>query len=374
MSADLTTPAYVYDLDLVSENAREIAALLAQAGGSYFYPLKACSLMPVLEAVLPHVQGFEVSSLYEARLAAELCRSSLPIHCTSPGIRPDDLRELRRYCTLFSANSLTQLIRARDVFPKEKLSLRINPEISFVDDERYDPCRPGSKLGVPLRALEDALEEEPELAKQFSGITLHCFCEQVDFSGLDRLIETITPLLEAYSEHWQFLSLGGGFLFEDSVELAAIVQPLEKYKLEIAFEPGSGTVGDCATLHSRVVDLFDSGESRIAVLDTCVNHLPEAFEYVYRYPLAEDVDPENATHHYVLAGGTCLAGDLFGKYQFDRALAVGDCLTFGECGAYSIVKSTMFNGFSLPAIYLKKNGRLDLHRLCDYQDFHARFK
>ena len=226
-------------------------------------------------------------------------------------------------------------------------------------------------MGVPLSQLISELDENPHLAEQFSSITLHCFCEQEDFSGLDKLIEKISVLLEKYSANWNFISLGGGFLFEDLEGLEKAMSSLNKYKLEVAFEPGSGTVADCATLQTSVVDLFTSGDSQVVVLDTSVNHLPEAFEYDYQYPLSESV--ESGNYQYVLAGGTCLAGDLFGEYHFTKKLACGDNLNFTDCGAYALVKAHHFNGFALPSIYLKKNGHVTFFSSCQYQDFYKRF-
>ena len=85
------------------------------------------------------------------------------------------------------------------------------------------------------------------------------------------------------------------------------------------------------------------------MLDTTVNHMPEVFEYQFRPDVVGASDL--GAHEYVLAGMSCLAGDVFGEYRFDEPLRVGSRVVFSNAGAYTIVKANTFNGIPLPAIY-----------------------
>ena len=100
----------------------------------------------------------------------------------------------------------------------------------------------------------------------------------------------------------------------------------------------------------------------MAVLDTTVNHMPEVFEYGFQPdvvgamvsgpstgsgPAVDDDSP----HEYLLAGCTCLAGDLFGAYRFPEPLKVGDKVVFSNAGSYTLVKAHTFNGVALPSVY-----------------------
>ena len=95
------------------------------------------------------------------------------------------------------------------------------------------------------------------------------------------------------------------------------------------------------------------------VLDTTVNHMPELLEF--------DFEPDVAGHDdhgawpYILAGCTCLAGDVFGEYDFSHSVEVGDRVVFLNAGSYSLVKAHTFNGVNLPSIYsLDKLGKTRL--------------
>jgi carboxynorspermidine decarboxylase len=114
----------------------------------------------------------------------------------------------------------------------------------------------------------------------------------------------------------------------------------------------------------------------VAVLDTSVNHMPEVWEYSD----VPDVEPEVLGHRddlptsegfgYVLAGSTCLAGDLFGTYRFVESLTIGSRVVFPAMGAYSLVKAHMFNGQPLPNIYLEMgDGSIMMRRGSSFADF-----
>jgi len=101
---------------------------------------------------------------------------------------------------------------------------------------------------------------------------------------------------------------------------------------------------------------------------------------VFEYSDLPGIEPEVLGHRddlpaeegfgYVLAGSTCLAGDLFGTYQFPEPLTIGSRVVFPAMGAYSLVKAHMFNGQPLPNIYLEMgDGSVLLRRASSFTDF-----
>ncbi len=95
------------------------------------------------------------------------------VHLTTPGLRDGELSELAELCDHVSFNSLSQLRRMAGSFEKpDQIGLRLNPQLSLVSDERYDPCRPQSKLGVPLDAARTALEARARAVRASLGTAL----------------------------------------------------------------------------------------------------------------------------------------------------------------------------------------------------------
>ena len=76
----------------------------------------------------------------------------------------------------------------------------------------------------------------------------------------------------------------------------------------------------------------------------------------------------------MIAGNSCLAGDIFGEAQFTHSLQIGDKVHIEDAGGYSMVKMNWFNGVKMPAIIIKKlDGSLEIAKTFTYQDFKCNF-
>ena len=318
------------------------------------------------------------------------------MHITTPGLRPGELDEIGALCDYVAFNSLGQWERHQPKLrDRVNCGLRANPQLSFADDCRYDPCRPHSKLGVPLDELEAVLRREPARLDGVRGLLVHSNCDSPDFSELratvDRLREGIPGLLRQA----EWVNLGGGYLFEDDEgepnrgidELCRTIGVLRsEYGVQVFIEPGSGLIRAAGYFVSTVLDMFESGGATVAVLDTSVNHMPEVFEYGFHPDVAGAESIGHASPsgggpecgrlpcEYLLAGCTCLAGDLFGSYRFPGPLAVGDRVVFRDSGSYTLAKASMFNGVALPPVYaLTTDSELVLQSSPSYGEFAARW-
>lgn len=372
-SQKLLTPALVTDLRLLSRRLGLLQEVTKPLNCELSFPLKAVATPIVIEALKHSVTGASASSLFEARVARQILGPDKEIHLTSPGIRPDDIDELAELCDHISFNSLSQLARFRDSFGGEcGLGLRVNTELALVHDRRFDPSRVPSKLGVPISTLRKMLDCGTAELDGIEGLLIHSNCESEDFRELMATVEKVSSQLPELLGQCKWINLGGGYLFDESTDWTPFQKAVElltqKYNLSVYFEPGRGLVGQAGFIVSSVLDIFDSGDKKIAVLDTTVNHMPEVFEYQWKPPISEESPA--GPHSYLLAGSSCLAGDVFGEYSFDEPLDVGSRLVFEDMGAYTLVKANMFNGINLPAIYvLNADGEIELIREFDYQDF-----
>jgi len=291
-------------------------------------------------------------------------------------MRAEDAEALAGTCDVVVLNSLSQWERFRCAFSgRVSIGLRVNPQRSFVDDERYDPCRPGSKLGVPLDLLAAGAENDPSRFSSLDGLHFHTNCDSESFAPLFETVSHLAECLPALLERIAWVNLGGGYLFdgcEDEDRLHAAVDLLKtRFGVRVLMEPGAALVRTAGFLVAGVTDAFDRDGVPMAILDTAANHLPEVFEYEYRHPLAEE--DETGAHACLLAGASCLAGDLFGTYRFRARLGVGDRVTFVDAGAYSMVKEHCFNGIALPRVFFRTlNGKVALVRCFDYAAYVAK--
>jgi len=72
----------------------------------------------------------------------------------------------------------------------------------------------------------------------------------------------------------------------------------------------------------------------------------------------------------MIAGRSCLAGDIFGTYNFSQKLKIGDIIKISDAAGYTMVKKNWFNGLQMPAIVVKRlDGKIELVRKFYYKDF-----
>jgi carboxynorspermidine decarboxylase len=72
----------------------------------------------------------------------------------------------------------------------------------------------------------------------------------------------------------------------------------------------------------------------------------------------------------MIAGRSCLAGDVFGTYLFKSRLKAGSIVRIADAAGYTMVKKNWFNGLQMPSIVVKRrDGSLDVVRRFDYKDF-----
>ena len=341
----------VCQVDDLRRTASRIRTAARDTGCTLLYSVKANTLPGVLTALAPFIDGCGVSSLSEARSARTALGDKGRIHLCTVAIPPRDAVELADICDHVTFNSLTQLEKWGPVFSgSSSIGLRVNPGRSYVDDRRYDPCRRHTKLGVSLDDLADSADR---VASMIDGLHVHSNCDSTDLGQLLDTVQIIDSSIGQVLSQVKWVNLGGGYLFNQGAnvgplsEAASLIR--DRHGAEVVIEPGAAFVRDSGYVVASVLDLFVSDGKEVAVLDTTVNHMPEVFEYQFR----PDVLGQNyaGAYEYVLAGMSCLAGDVFGEYRFDEPLRVGSRIVFSSAGAYTIVKANTFNGIPLPAVY-----------------------
>lgn len=368
VAAAVETPALIYS-ELELQHASERARAVADAGGcKLLFSIKACALQPVVEAILPFVDGFSCSSIFEARWARSLAARQHAIHLVSPFL---PLPELARHpaATHIAFNSVSQFVAARHARLPASVGLRVNPEQSWVADARYDPCRPSSQLGARLQDLRDHRGDLTGV----EGLHFHSNCDSVDLAQLAESIHAVAEGAADVLKCCRWLNVGGGYLLHSARnidEFAAAAHDVRSSFPEINMfvEPGEAVVGGAGSLVTTVADVFDVGGRSVAIIDTTVNHLADVLDFDSPPRVAGSA--VGGSFRYILAGVSCLAGDRLGEYGFEEPLRQGSRLVIEDVGAYTWSKATMFNGIPLPHVYITRlNGTVERVRTSTYEEY-----
>lgn len=373
---EVSTPAYVYDQVRVVDVLDRLVALKDKTGCLPLYSIKSVNMVRLLDVIKPYISGFSCSSLFETKLAKETLDEGQSIHITTPGYRDDEWQDIIELSDFVTINSVTQWRRfAQQINADSSCGIRINPELSFVKDERYDPCRLDSKLGMTFDQIASENDKAELDWQSIEGIHIHNNCESSCFDELNQSVKQVMQGLSEYKPQLNWINLGGGYLFKDEVDLTPLEDTItwlqDEFGLDVYIEPGKAITGNSGYLVSTVIDLFESKNKKIVVLDTTINHLPEVFEYQFK-PKVRQLSGQGK-YEYRLVGCSCLSGDLFGDYSFDEPINIGSRIVFENIGAYMQVKANMFNGINLPTTYISDGeNKLELIKQYDYESFRSR--
>jgi carboxynorspermidine decarboxylase len=254
---DLPTPCYLVSESALKCNLQILKGVSERTGCKILLAQKAFSMFSEYPAVAKYLDGAASSGLFEARLAHE--HMGKENHTFSPAFRDDQFAEIAAISGHIVFNSLAQYEKFGDFAHTAGAScgLRINPGRSTQEHAIYDPCAPGSRLGIP------AGEHLPKLLGGIEGLHFHTLCEQ----GADALKETLDAVVEKFDPwlrkvHW--INLGGGHHITkpdyDIGLLESCVRRMQlEYGLEVYLEPGEAVALNAGILIATVLDIVHNG-------------------------------------------------------------------------------------------------------------------
>ena len=374
--AALPTPCYLLDEGALRRNGELLAGVAERTGCRILLAQKAFSNYDCYPLLARYLAGAEASGLYEARLGAEEMPGK-EVHVFCAAYRDDKFGELLQYADHIVFNSLNQLAKFGPAAKAagRQVGLRVNPECSTQQGhELYDPCAPGSRLGL-TRAQWDAAMT-PGLQALLDGLHFHTLCEQ-DADALERTLAAVEARFGEVLPRMRWLNMGGGHhITRPGYDLPRLERCLtgarDRWGVQVYLEPGEAVALNAGFLLTRVLDVGRNGDTAFAIVDaSAACHMPDVLEMPYRPPLWGD---DGAAPCPVRLGGpTCLAGDVVGDYRFASPPRVGDLLCFGDMAIYTTCKNNTFNGMPLPALWLRRDGgALVPLRSFGYDDFKAR--
>ena len=375
--ARLPSPCFVVDEVAVRRNLAILKQVADASGAKVLAALKAFSMWHLAPIYRDYLSGTCASGLHEAKLGFEEYGGE--VHVYSAAFTEGDLQELLGFADHIVFNSCGQWQRfqpmiqaARAERPELQFGLRINPEHSEGAVPIYDPCAPGSRLGIPLSQLDESVIDG------ISGLHFHTLCEQ-DFAPLARTLDAVENNFGHLLHRMRWVNFGGGHhITRPGYQIDALVQRIRdfsrKYDVQVYLEPGEAVAIGTGVLVCEVLDTTWNQLPQ-AILDTSATcHMPDTLEMPYRPHISGSGEANEKAHRYRLGGLTCLAGDVIGDYSFDAPLQIGQRLVFEDMAHYTMVKTTTFNGTKLPAIAVwnSETDALEVVKTFGYEDFRQR--
>lgn len=357
----VAAPAFVIDEEQLENNCKLLADVQRQSGAKVLLALKGFAAWSTFPLVARYLAGVTASGPFEAHLGKE--KFGREVHVYAPVFSEVDIRETLGVANHVVFNSFTQWQRFKPLCESAAsqraksgetldFGIRVNPEHSEVETPLYDPCRPGSRLGVTFSSFEG------QSLEGLSGLHFHTLCE-LDSDALERT-------LAAFEKRWAnvipglaWVNFGGGHhITRPGYDVERLIRVVKDFRarhgVEVYLEPGEAVALNAGVLVASVLDVVHNRD-QIAMLDVSATaHMPDVLEMPYRPKIIGAGMPGEKPHTYVLGGVTCLAGDTIGSYSFDKPLVPGDKLVFCDMAIYTMVKTTMFNGVRHPDIVVRR--------------------
>jgi len=368
----IPSPCYVLDEQYLTENLERIGQIKSRTGIRILVALKGFAMWSTFPLLKKYLDGATASSLHEAMLCHE--EFGEKAHLCAPIYLENEMDQMADVASHVTFNSIQQFSRYRELAMRKglKMALRINPEYSEVGTELYNPCIPGSRLGVTRSELGS------ELPEGITGLHFHSLCEQ-NSDALENTLLAVEEKFGYFLSQVDWLNIGGGHHFTridyDLERFIRVVNTFrEKHNLEMIAEPGEAVGWQTGFLVATVQDIIHANGFKTAMLDVSFSaHMPDCLEMPYKPKIWGALEPTPGLPTYRMGGNTCLAGDFMGDYSFSEPLKPGDRIVFDDMIHYTMVKTTTFNGVNLPSIGIwDKDHTFRLIRSFGYEDYKTR--
>ncbi len=360
----IPTPYYLIDERKLLRNLRIIQQVRELSGAKMVLALKCFSTWSVFGLMRKYMDGTTSSGVYEARLGRE--HFGKEVHAYSVGFSKEDVLEVGQYADKIIFNSISQLARLGRFAPGLEKGLRVNPGFSYSHFDLADPARKNSRLGVS--SVDDLRRALPKL----SGVMFHFNCENEDIENFSANLGQIQRNYGDLLRRLKWVSLGGGLFFtRPGYPLRQFCSRLKEFSLDLGvqvyLEPGEAAITGAAELVTTVLDVVHN-KADIAIVDASTEaHMLD--HLIYR-TTARIVSPGSGRHKVIIAGRSCLAGDVFGSYRLSKILKPGSTVRIGDAAGYTMVKKNWFNGLPMPSICVRRlNGSLQVVKRFTYKDF-----
>jgi diaminopimelate decarboxylase len=383
-SVGVGTPAYVYDLDAIAAEARDLQGAFGAAAHLVAYALKANTAGGVVRALAAEGCGADVVS--GAELLVALACGIPPERVVFSGVAKTDAeidRAIQAGIAAIQIESLEEIARvqarAASAGRTARVSLRINPSVDL-EGATHAHIATGhdkAKFGVPRADVVEAVRlVEAATSLQLVGMTMHAGSQFTDLSpyveGARVLLSLVRSLRESgRARSLAFVSTGGGFGVDYAgsgaplprpADFVAAVRAMQREHglgdLALYVEPGRSMVAPHGVLLARVIQAKVAAERRWLMIDAGMNDLLRPALYQARHrivPLDRDVKAGQEASWRVV-GPVCESSDDFGEHALP--LEPPGAVAILDVGAYGFTMASVYNGRQVPVEVFLRGGRI----------------
>jgi len=360
-------PFYAYDRSVISTQLQALRALLP-CDLKLHYAVKANPMPEVVRHLAAQVDGLDVASAAELRLALEIGTDPRHISFAGPGKSNEDLSAAVASGVIINMESTGEMHRIASLAEasgtRPRVAIRVNPDFELKSAGMKMGSGP-QPFGVDAEQVPAMLQTLGTLPLDFMGF--HIFSgsqnlrEQAIIEAQAKTFELAVRLSRIAPSPVRWLNIGGGlgvpyFPGEKRLDMAAIAGNLSTLvaaartqlpDAEIVMELGRYLVAEAGIYVCEVVDRKVSrGETFLITNGGLHHHLAASgnFGQIIRknYPLCVgNRVADTALEIVTVVGPLCTPLDLLGNKVRLPAAAPGDLIVIFQSGAYGLTASPL---------------------------------
>lgn len=360
-----STPFYLYDRSIIAHKVDLLKSKLSK-NISLHYAIKA-NPMPALVCFLSRiVDGFDVASSGELKVALDSGMSSSKISFAGPGKTQEELSQAIAAEVLINVESPNEMYRifelSKKINVRPRIGLRINPHFEMKSSGMK--MGGGAKpFGIDSESIPELINKMDSLGLSIEGLHLYPGSQSLNAEIIaqtqNQSIDFILGLKKYFKSPLKIINIGGGFGIpyfenEEELNLDLVIPNLnhlsEKIKnnfpeAEIVLELGRYLVGESGIYISRIIDKKISRGKTFLILDGGMNHhlaasgnLGQVIKKNFPIHIASRLQSKDKERVSVV-GPLCTPLDQFATDIEIETCEVGDLVAVFQSGAYGLTSS-----------------------------------
>ncbi len=359
------TPFYAYDRSLLEKRVATLRNALP-ASIKLHYAMKANPMPALVGAMARWVDGIDVASAGELKIALDAGANPQEISFAGPGKRESELRQAVAARVLVNIESIREIDLLAKISEElgcpGRVAVRVNPDFELKGSGMKMGGGP-KQFGIDAEVVPDLLRTLASTGLSFEGFHLFAGSQNLNAESIcdaQRQAYALAKRLAADAPvPVRFLNLGGGFGIpyfpgEKRLDLAPIAKNLADLAIQarsdfphadLVIELGRYLVGEAGIYVARIVDRKVSRGETYFVVDGGLNHHLSAsgnFGQIIRknYPVAigNRLDDSKETRAMVV-GPLCTPLDLLADRMALADAQPGDLVVIFQSGAYGATAS-----------------------------------
>jgi len=360
-----STPFYAYDRQLLTQRLAELRRDMPPELKIH-YAMKANPMPALVQHMATIVDGFDLASAGEMKVALDTAMSAEHISMAGPGKRPEELRQAVAADITINAESFHELdtlaLVARQIGITPRVALRINPAFEL----KASGMKMGGgakQFGIDEELIPQALQHIKSLGLHFQGFHIYSGSQNLKAESIieaqQKSLQLTLELANACPSPIRKLNIGGGYgipYFPGETRLDtrqvgdALAEAMATFKTvqpdtDVVIELGRYLVGEAGIYVAKVIDKKISRGQIFLMVDGGLHHHLAAsgnFGQVIRknYPVAIGTNMQGDTLETVnIVGPLCTPLDsLADKMRLPKA-EIGDLVVVYQSGAYGYTAS-----------------------------------